>query len=142
MAAYKSPLPSPNNLSGSLPIRVITKKENHSRQQSIDRANHFKLEKERLKEAAAALDREGTLVKRTKETMELQKAKKMPPDLQPQVSTPVPSNIHHEKLSKMKDLNSSAKKDQRISTMSDSQIMEKLSKLLKIENAQKRFICF
>ncbi|KAI8364810.1 kinase-like domain-containing protein [Choanephora cucurbitarum] len=113
---HKPALP-PNTLTGSLPInRVMTKKE----ALAMDRAANFKMEKERLKEAAAALDRDRLLAKHTQELH------RIPPNPQSQISTPVPSNLHYEKKSKIKDPNSPPKKDQRISTMSDSQIMEKL----------------
>ncbi|KAI7894862.1 kinase-like domain-containing protein [Mucor mucedo] len=95
-------IPTPCIVSGSLP-RKITAANNKRLPDRIERSTRFEREKERLKEAAAALDRDSK-----KDTI---------PNPQPQVSTPVPSSIIHEKKSK---------KDQRISTMSESQIMERL----------------
>ncbi|KAI8091384.1 kinase-like domain-containing protein [Gilbertella persicaria] len=119
-SAYKPISPTPTTLSGSLP-RKNTK---ISRQNSTERTAKFELEKERLKEAAAALDREKSLPKRTKE--EPIKKKPSIPQPQPQVSTPVPSTVHHEDGANQFKENIPPKKDQRISTMSDSQIMERL----------------
>ncbi|OBZ81929.1 Serine/threonine-protein kinase SKM1 [Choanephora cucurbitarum] len=102
---YKPSLPNSNTLTGSLPInRVMTKKEAHT----MDRTANFKMDRDRL------------LAKRTQEALELHK---IPPNPQSQISTPVPSNLQYEKL---KDPHSPPKKDQRISTMNDSQMMEKL----------------
>ncbi|KAI7901610.1 kinase-like domain-containing protein [Cokeromyces recurvatus] len=114
-----------------------------------ERITRFEQEKERLKMAAAELDRYKNLKKRTKD-LEAKKLipeviiKKKPlvsvdslvkesikkssiiPDLQPQISTPVPSsNLENDKTKKGTGSNKK-KGEKRISTMSDSQIMERL----------------
>lgn len=96
-------------MTGSLPKKQTPKRE-----------GNFEREKEKLKEAAAALDRDKNLIKRTKNAeISIKKESAILPNPQPQISTPVPSSANTENTNK---------KDQRISTMSDTQIMEKLSK--------------
>ncbi|KAI8987172.1 kinase-like domain-containing protein, partial [Pilobolus umbonatus] len=138
---YKSitpitPIPNPNN--GSLPRKQMQIKPDKGRlsQKSL----RFEREKERLKEAAAELDRDRNLIKRTRESelitinrthiekhihqqkQILSKPIQLPtvlPNPQPQISTPIPSTVTIEKKPP-------SKQNQRISTMSDAQIMERL----------------
>ncbi|KAL0137921.1 kinase-like domain-containing protein [Mucor lusitanicus] len=137
--------PTPTTLSGSLPRKNTLNTKRHPETTSnggtrnaapSDRSTRFEREKEKLKEAAAALDRDKNLMKRTRDVeMSVTAAQKdkilatqtLPsnsktatrrssiiPNPQPQISTPTA------------DASSSKKQDQRISTMSDHQIMERL----------------
>lgn len=181
--------PKPTTLSGSLPRKNtsnvnsnMTKRHpetgNGSNSNNVvggtrnaapsDRSTRFEREKEKLKEAAAALDRDKNLMKRTRDVemgvaltrdkailppVPSSMAVKTPPSSsllhpndsikrssiipnpQPQISTPVPSSNSNNTSDKKSDTNASAtttttttnkKQDQRISTMSDHQIMERL----------------
>lgn len=82
----------------------------------------FEREKERLKEAAAALDRDRNLMRCL--------APK-PPMPQHQISTPVPSNRTSATLVEKP---SQKKKEQRVSGMSKNQILEKLRSVVNAGN--------
>lgn len=94
-----------------------------------DRGTRFERDKESLKESAAALDRDEIITKRTevqtikKKTSIISSKNRLSvlPNPQPQISTPVPSSNNDKKQT-------SKKQDQRVSTMSDAQIMERLRK--------------
>lgn len=94
--------PTPCIVSGSLP-RKITAANNKRLPDRTDHGTRFEREKERLKEAAAALDRDAVAL-RERSIVTI-------PNPQPQISTPVPSSNH------------------RASKMTDSQIMERLRRI-------------
>lgn len=85
-----------------------------------ERNLRFEREKEKLKEVAAALDRDRNLMRCLGQPLK-------PPIPQHQASTPVRSNRSSLTLV---DKPVQKKKEQRISTMSDTQILEKLSKIV------------
>lgn len=85
-----------------------------------ERNLRFEREKEKLKEVAAALDRDRNLMRCLGQPLK-------PPTPQHQASTPVRSNRSSLTLV---DKPVQKKKEQRISTMSDTQILEKLSKIV------------
>ncbi|GAA5795743.1 hypothetical protein HPULCUR_001105 [Helicostylum pulchrum] len=140
--------PTPSIVSGSLPRKVTTAAaaaNNKRLPDRTDRGTRFEREKERLKEVAAALDRDEILTKRTEAvSSSVQKKKKKKssivhsstststankrlsvlPNPQPQISTPVPSSSNNDRNDS--NATTSRRQDQRISTMSDSQIMERL----------------
>ncbi|KAG1401564.1 hypothetical protein G6F58_010720 [Rhizopus delemar] len=87
---------------------------------ATERNLRFEREKEKLKEAAAALDRDRNLKKCLVPK---------PPNPQHQISTPVPSNRTSLTLVE-KPIQK--KKEQRISTMSDNQILEKLRSVVNV----------
>lgn len=161
--------PTPTTLSGSLPRKNTSNTAKRHPETSShggtqhpapsDRSTRFEREKEKLKEAAAALDRDRNLMKRTRDvemSVTAQKDKMLPspatqtlpsnskttrrssiiPSPQPQISTPVPSSNNATATppcsttttadKKPADAATSKKQDQRISTMSDHQIMERL----------------
>jgi protein-serine/threonine kinase len=187
--------PKPTTLSGSLPRKnasnvssSMTKRHpetsNGSTSNNVvgstrkatpsDRSTRFEREKEKLKEAAAALDRDKNLMKRTRDVemgVSLIKDKTISPPVpstiaiqappssssllhpndsirrssiipnpQPQISTPVPSSNNNTSDKKLDTSASTTttttttataattnkKQNQRISTMSDHQIMERL----------------
>lgn len=109
---------SPTPISGSLPRKTSTTAKRV--QTPSERSTRFEREKEKLKEAAAAFDRDENLVKRTEAVSKNNKKLSVLPNPQPQISTPVPSTNNEKKSSQQK------KQEQRISTMTDSQIMERL----------------
>ncbi|GAA5811999.1 hypothetical protein MFLAVUS_005446 [Mucor flavus] len=128
--------PTPSIVSGSLP-RKVTAANNKRLPDRTDRGTRFEREKERLKEVAAALDRDEILTKRTEAVSSVKKTKKASivssssnkrlsvlPNPQPQISTPVPSSNNDRNLNA--STTTSRRQDQRISTMSDAQIMERL----------------
>ena len=103
--------PSPPKLKPDSTLGSLPRKNNTSsvkRPPVTDRSTRFEREKEKLKEAAALLDKDENLMKRTEANSP------KTPNPQPQYSTPVPSNVDKRK------------KEQRVSTMSDTQIMERL----------------
>ncbi|KAI8063088.1 kinase-like domain-containing protein [Thamnidium elegans] len=124
--------PTPSIVSGSLP-RKVTAANNKRLPDRTDRGTRFEREKERLKEAAAALDRDEILTKRTEAVSSVKKKASIVsssnkrlsvlPNPQPQISTPVPSSNNDKKLNAS---TTTKRQDQRISTMSDAQIMERL----------------
>lgn len=117
---------SPTPMSGSLPRKNNTNNTKRTLATSTsERSTRFEREKEKLKEAAALLDRDENLLKRTTDAAISISKKKLSviPSPQPQISTPVPSLNNVDKKPTTK------KQDQRISTMTDSQIMDKLRKL-------------
>ncbi|KAI9272200.1 kinase-like domain-containing protein [Helicostylum pulchrum] len=139
--------PTPSIVNGSLPRKVTTAAaaaNNKRLPDRTDRGTRFEREKERLKEVAAALDRDEILTKRTEAVSSVQKKKKKKssivhsstststankrlsvlPNPQPQISTPVPSSSNNDRNDS--NATTSRRQDQRISTMSDSQIMERL----------------
>jgi hypothetical protein len=145
--------PTPTTHSGSLPRKNNngTAKRHPDHATNIrnnapsERSTRFEREKEKLKEAAAAMDRDKNLLKRTRDAeaqaaaaaaakaaaIAAVKEKKKSailneatiiPNPQPQISTPVPSTT-----------NTNTERNQRISLMSDSQIMERLRKVFYIK---------
>ncbi|KAK4512287.1 uncharacterized protein ATC70_002984 [Mucor velutinosus] len=160
--------PTPTTLSGSLPRKNTSNTTKRHPETSnggtrsaapSDRSTRFEREKEKLKEAAAALDRDKNLMKRTRDiemSVTAQKDKlllspatqtlpsnnkttrrsSIIPNPQPQISTPVPSSNNATTTpspstntttdKKAADIATNKKQDQRISTMSDHQIMERL----------------
>ncbi|KAI8646527.1 kinase-like domain-containing protein [Parasitella parasitica] len=154
--------PTPTTLSGSLPRKNTSRSSMTKRHPDTggsaryaapsDRSTKFEREKERLKEAAAALDRDKNLMKRTRDIESTRDKLTLPlvppppssatllypndpnnrssisPNPQPRISTPVPSSNNKSTTSTDKKSTDAAtkKQDQRISTMSDHQIMERL----------------
>ncbi|KAL7311568.1 Protein kinase, variant 3 [Mucor circinelloides] len=164
--------PTPTTLSGSLPrkntshMNSMTKRHPDTGNSGTrnaapsDRSTRFEREKEKLKEAAAALDRDKNLMKRTRDveksvsatsknkmlqppaatqtlpsTSNTIRRSSIIPNPQPQISTPVPSSNNAATTTtssstttttKTEDTCTNKKQDQRISTMSDHQIMERL----------------
>ncbi|CEP12118.1 hypothetical protein [Parasitella parasitica] len=163
-AANNTPAsPTPTTISGSLPRKNTSRSSMTKRPPnasgsarnaaSSEGSTRFEREKERLKEAAAALDRDKNLMKRTKDIESTREKLTLPPvpslpssstllypnestkkrsstlpNPQPQISTPVPSsNNNNTPTTDKKSADAASKKqDQRISTMSDHQIMERL----------------
>ncbi|RCI06485.1 Protein kinase [Rhizopus stolonifer] len=103
---------------GSLPRKNTTRLPKLSTEKNLK----FEREKERLKEAAAALDRDRNLMRCL--------APK-PPMPQHQISTPVPSNRTSATLVEKP---SQKKKEQRVSGMSKNQILEKLRSVVNAGN--------
>ncbi|KAG1177929.1 hypothetical protein G6F70_001056 [Rhizopus microsporus] len=102
--------------SGSLPRKHSNNNTSRMLKMSDERNLRFEREKEKLKEVAAALDRDRNLMRCLGQPLK-------PPIPQHQASTPVRSNRSSLTLV---DKSAQKKKEQRISTMSDTQILEKL----------------
>lgn len=171
--------PTPTLLNGTLPRKNTNSSKRHPETSGgtlrnanpSDRSTRFEREKEKLKEAAAALDRDKNLMKRTRDMEKSANKTLLPPSVtqspssssllhpndfpsntrrssmipnpQPQISTPVPSTNNDSSNTSI-NTNTSAttgsnvkkttadataqskKQNQRISTMSDHQIMERL----------------